>query len=351
MQKSFDQKIRDGLRNKISIPEISEVLYQELLDLKDIEKIKQSKIFFKFLWHTKDASLFTHYFFKAWDDGFLVLPWGHWLELILPALPKPLPENFLIPLHKALEITNGSGESKKSPHWDLYEPKNKERRDLSFHQVFEKMEKSKLEIIRQLRLAQSQGMKESEKKLILQLRKISPTDPLISEYDKKQTEQKAAHLIKKRAAKAKNLFQLQKYNTLEPEVVQAGELMAQSLTAVAEEHPEMIQDLAVALLMMGLPNPAALLLEKLQPTQSVLWLYHECLWQQKRFVEIISLLNTIESSLAHASETFAATAYARAQAYWNLGDFSRAISIMESLLETYPEYRSAEVILSSWRNP
>ena len=79
------------------------------------------------------------------------------------------------------------------------------------------------------------------------------------------------------------------------------------------------------------------------------WLLIEVLIKNNRYLEVLSILPIIEKSLADDPETFFATTYYRAISYWNLGEKNTALEILETLIETKPNYRSSEVLIEEWR--
>ena len=83
-------------------------------------------------------------------------------------------------------------------------------------------------------------------------------------------------------------------------------------------------------------------------SEAFLWFRLEALLKARHFVEVLHEITHIELQFAHEPETFFATAYLRAQAYWGLGQKHSAMEVMDSVLVSRPHYRAASALLSLW---
>src|SRR5690606_30020977 len=82
--------------------------------------------------------------------------------------------------------------------------------------------------------------------------------------------------------------------------------------------------------------------------EALAWLRLEALLGCRRFIELLTELTNMEMALSHEPETFFATAYLRAQAFWGLGQKHNAIEVLEGLLASRPHYRAASSLLTLW---
>lgn len=107
-------------------------------------------------------------------------------------------------------------------------------------------------------------------------------------------------------------------------------------------------DLAIGVFWMGDPQKALDIVERCPPSASRDWLKLEFLLESHRYLDALSWLDHLESQFSHHSETLPACVYARARALWGLKQNDSAISLLESLMKTYPDYRSAHALWMEW---
>lgn len=83
---------------------------------------------------------------------------------------------------------------------------------------------------------------------------------------------------------------------------------------------------------------------------SRIWLEAELLLKCGLYLELLALLDWIEILLVKDGETTFAVLFLRAKAMKELGQKHLAIEMMEALVSARPDYRSAQWILSDWRD-
>ncbi|MNL11546.1 hypothetical protein D3C87_1323860 [compost metagenome] len=137
-------------------------------------------------------------------------------------------------------------------------------------------------------------------------------------------------------------------NPTDPELNKILSALHDSLIEAAAENPELAADLAIAAVMFEMPETALKVLEFAEADASMIWLRMEVLLMARHFIELLNEISKTEVMFAHEPETFFATAYLRAQAFWGLGQKHTAIEVMEGLLISRPHYRAASALLSVW---
>ena len=131
----------------------------------------------------------------------------------------------------------------------------------------------------------------------------------------------------------------------------ASALMASAHLELGTKHPGFKKDLIISALMLELPEVAMKIVLEIPSYEDITWLTLEVLMASRRYAELLSVLSHVEVEKAGDSETFFTTAYYRAQAYWGLGQKKMALQVIEGLLASRPQYRSAQILWNQWRTP
>lgn len=133
------------------------------------------------------------------------------------------------------------------------------------------------------------------------------------------------------------------------ELQSTSEDIAKLLLTQVEQNPTLSYNIALALYQMGNIKAALEALEKAPNTLNLVWLKIDLLMEAHRYVEVLSLLNSIEKSQATDPDATFAVHYQRAKALWGLHQHNAAIEILENLVKVRPDYRSAHALLNQWR--
>jgi thioredoxin-like negative regulator of GroEL len=201
--------------------------------------------------------------------------------------------------------------------------------------------------MQQLVTLRTQQLFEQEKILLSRLQRMFPGDPDIADVLRDHKERNALEVLSRRSP-------LSRGTTLrDPAPSQETQLqinsMKTSLLEAARQNPELVFDFAMAADMLEAPELALTILQQVPLTHDQQWFLLEVKLKCRRFLEVLSDLNQLELALAHEPETFFATAYLRAQAYWGMQQKHMAIEILENILEARPNYRSSSALLDLWR--
>ncbi|MGE0631845.1 MAG: hypothetical protein AB7O96_05530 [Pseudobdellovibrionaceae bacterium] len=214
-----------------------------------------------------------------------------------------------------------------------------------FHEEYEK---AKFTLGNQMQFFFTQHMLEQERKLLNKFEKLYPGDREIAEQKKAFIERNARDVLSKKNTSIPFVV------PFETNPLSATETAATSqIYQASEEHlvetPEYAIDFAVLFEMMDDYDHAFAALRFALPSLSQKWLECELLLLSRRYLEALELIRSIEAELAADPETVYACAYLRAQSLWGLGERSVAIEILEGLVVSRPQYRSAASLLQIWR--
>lgn len=125
--------------------------------------------------------------------------------------------------------------------------------------------------------------------------------------------------------------------------------LATKIQKKSKKNSELKTDMALGMFLMGDTEGALTLIESAPKSESRDWLKLELLIESNHFVDALTWIDKLESEYSDKSETTPACVYARAKALWGLHQHKPAISLLESLVKSYPDYRSAHALLLEWK--
>lgn len=223
------------------------------------------------------------------------------------------------------------------------------RSDLRYRTHKEYTENKKI-LLDQLVTLRIQRLVEKEKELLKKLAKLYPGDGDVHKETLEHRQRNALEILSRRKPSFRHQT-LQNFDDINEEEKPSYDALMSSLVESAQSHPEMSYELAVLAWVLEAYDIGLQVLDFAPDDEQKLWFRLDLLLKNHRYLELLTELSQVEMKLAADPETFFATAYLRAQAYWGLGQKDTAIEVMESLLATRPHYRAGESLLNSWRGP
>jgi hypothetical protein len=193
----------------------------------------------------------------------------------------------------------------------------------------------------------SQQIFDQEKALLIKMEKMFPGDVEISNDLRNHRELRAMDVLSRRSPLGRGARTTETPSTAEAQQL-TSQLRASFQESLATE-PGLTFDFAVAAFMIEDYETCLELLSELDLTLEQKWFQLEVKLKCRRFLEVLSELTKIEVNESNDPETFFATAYLRAQAYWGLEQKHTAIEVLESILSVRPQYRSGATLLDIWR--
>lgn len=275
-----------------------------------------------------------------------VMPWAYFIEALSYGIPD-LEEDIVKFIVMGIEEENAAEQVclaygaerflKKSQQWKN-ELSRKRRKSSS---------QLKQRMMEELLTLRTQQLYDREKTMLSKMQRMFPGDQDIIEEVRQHKERYALDILSRRAPLAR-VHSFQEAQPSEETRVMSDSLK-HTFVKAGEMYPEMAFDFAIAAYMMDEPQASLAILEKLNLTVPETWFYLEVKLRCRHFLEVLNELNHLELKLSHEPETFFATAYLRAQAYWGLAQKHVAIEILESLLIARPNYRAGSALLDLWR--
>lgn len=287
---------------------------------------------------------------KLQDGSFT--PWGIFAAALHSSTVKIDPEN---PLWQS--FFEGAKTENGLPHLALFEPA------MALHPELQRIRsqlparakalenESKRQMFEQVDFFKSQNLLQEEEDLLLKLEILFPQDEDLR-HKKVDFLNRRAELARSEKKKVREL--------LLPDISDEGEVQAlkikifEQMKDLIKQDASLAKDFALSHLMWNSGDLASELLKsksdlaKEELALSERWLKVESLFQSHRYAELLGELNHISAVDASPETTFAVV-YWKAQALWGLKKPQEAIGLLEQLLSVRPQYRSAQALLSEWR--
>jgi hypothetical protein len=279
-------------------------------------------------------------------DGFII-PWAPFIEALVHASGGQANKKITELVLEGVEDTSTQDIASRSTALDSSEPDMIAWRQDRKYKIHKEFTSNKRALLEQLVTLRTQQLYEQEKKLLNRLNKLYPGDKDIKHEMGEHKQRYAIEILTRRGPSSKALPQ-EMLNPTEPEIEKVREVLHEALIQAAHETPDLIEDLTVAAVMFEMPETGLAILNVADDEIGLLWLRMEVLLQARHYVEVLNEIARAEIVFAHEAETFFATAYLRAQAFWGLGQKHTAIEVMEGLLISRPHYRAGSALLSVW---
>lgn len=213
--------------------------------------------------------------------------------------------------------------------------------------------RQKTRLIEQLNHYRTAQLPEQEEAILQQLTKLYPQDLEIGLLKQAHLEKKAddilARVISKRVF-TKPKTNIDKSTTSEEFLQDMQANILKIADDLSKSQPDQLYNLAILAFQFELFEACLKVLEKAPETSARDWLRAEALLEAGKHLELIHLVEYLETKESHSTDTVFGVTYLKAIAYHGLGKKDLAIRLMESILQVVPYYRSAEALLVEWKS-
>lgn len=300
-----------------------------------------------FLLHCGFAATLTDFMIRKLDDGSKI-PWGHFAEALFLSTSS-VSDEIKRALVEGADDRKGISELARSHYLDSFDEEMIHQRVLRRKRFTEKAAEKKQELIEQLEMLKSQGLRGEEDKAIQKLEKLFPNDNDVHDLRMSLRERLAQDYIAKRPAKPRKEIFFPLFEERDPEEEKTLQEIEKSMQEALKGAQYLAPDFALAQMIWDNPEAALRLLENAPDTPEKDWLKAEVLLRGRRFAELLEELLYLEKKYSHDAETVFAVYYFRAQALWGLEQKQLAIEILEGMVEARPSYRAATSLLREWK--
>ncbi len=345
---NIEEEINQLLIEEREPSSIADLLFQKiLLNDEKLDSENNNKFLFFLMRSGRSDLILQFYQFNIQNKKFY---WNraYFIYGLIKAYPN-LDEELVEIIKSSLEINQNDQhwiEASRTKIADKYFPKLKivRRKLKEFYK--RKYEKKREELLHKFDLFRSQQLIEPAKEVLKRLEKTFPRDIELKRISYSFSQLDAEAVFEKYKTKKKGTFSKPKND---PDVEMARQALEKNLITDLEKYSNEYQDLVILCLFIESYECALNILKKSQTDFKNVWLYVEILIKNKRYLEVLHILPIIEKQLSDDPETFSSSTYCRAICFWNLGEKSSALEVLESLINSRPNYRSAEVLYQEWQ--
>lgn len=345
---NIEEEINQFLIEEKGPEDIADLLFQKIVLNNEKLDSKNNDKYLSFLMRSGRSDLILKYYQHNIKNKKFYWNRAYFIYGLIKSYPK---------LDEELEeiIKSSLGSAQNDKHWieasrtkiaDKIFPKLKTvRKKLKeFHK--KTYDKKREELLHKFELFRSQQLIEPAKEVLKRLEKIFPKDIELKRISYSFSQQDAEAIFEKYKTKKKETINKPKND---PDVEIARQAFEKNLLTDLEKYSKEYQDLVILCLFIESYECALKIFKKSQADFNNVWLYVEILMKNKRFLEVLHILPIIEKNLSDDPETFSSSTYCRAICFWNLGEKNSALEVLESLINSRPNYRSAEVLFQEWQ--
>ena len=339
----MEQEIKTGLLNGFSYQVIAKQLLKEKRFLKDTEAFLH---ICRFIYQAGLYSLLIDTALSHLSQ-LKVIPWAFVMEILTL-------HNIKIPVYIKKAFLRGILNQDQiffvltSQSWDEDLPDLVIKKQEKIQQIHKEKDQKFVKLMGDLEFIRVQGFYQKEKEVLEELKKLEPDNPYVHEQWMQMKEKYAREILQNR----RNSLPYHKLQVprLDARESQQVENIVQSIEVILKEKPEKSYDMALFLSFIGYPSRAVGFLKNHLDSFPREWLYVDLLIQSELYLDCLSFLDKLEVKYTDDPEMAFSLAYARAKAYYGLGQKNKAKNILSELLKIRPKYRLAQFLLRQWES-
>lgn len=229
-----------------------------------------------------------------------------------------------------------------------------EKRWANSKEIFQKERAEiKTKLLEQISKNRLYQLNDQEQASLHLLSSLFPNDIEVGLVKQAHLERKADEILSRFVAK-KTVSKPKPFSTIETteenkSFVAELENNIRTLTDRLEiESPDQLYNLSILAFQFDLFDLTLEILEKTPQTKARDWLMAEVLHECGRYLDLLKLIETLESSTDSNPDDTHGAVYLKALAYYGLGQKDLAIRLLHSLSRAVPFYRSTEALLHEW---
>lgn len=347
---SLELEIQTLLKHHVELDLTADALIKkyenEKLSLSEFETIAT------FLLHSGFCATLTDLIVRKLGDQSKT-PWGHFAEALFlsSALIEPEVKKAIL---EGAEEDHALALLSRSRHLDHFEEEIPRQRGLRQQNFKEKSKLQRQDLLQELDVMRSQGLHAEEDKLIEKMNRLFPNDSEILKLRTALKERLALDFIAKRPRPKHQVF-IPQHEPKDAATQEALDQIEKEMTAILEREPELkswlANDFALAMIVWeNFESALRLLAMNTETHYETDWLRAEALLGGRRHAELLNHLTFLETAYSQDPDNIYAVHYLRAQALWGLNQKMMAIEILEGMIVSRPQYRSASALLDQWKD-
>ena len=231
--------------------------------------------------------------------------------------------------------------------WEDISPKFQQLRFVYIQDMEKKNFSEENKLLEQLEFAQAQDLIKEEEEIIIKLLSINPKNEDYNQLKKDLEEKKVLLFIQEQK---KLIDRGKREESYAPSFKshQLKEPWLKALSLRAKTHPEQVKNLSLFLAFCDCPDQALHLLETHIKDISDYWLYLDWILETRRHTKGLELVNRLLEEFKPDSPSFLPLIYIKSHILYAMGKKSSAIEYLRAIIQTQPDYKSAQYFLDKW---
>jgi hypothetical protein len=331
----WKRTIRDFL-NDHNEKQLRQYLRENWLEIYPEEKEE----IYNFLFHAQLIKLFFYLLSIDLQNQNLEIPWDKTLFL-LNEHKTTLPKEFFSELVKQFQKHKKMDASPDNLPLLLSALRQRER------QIFmEKIQKRKKELLESARIAQSEQLMDQHLHYMNELKKIFPLEYKVSHLVSKQEKKRAERIISKSAQKNITRSKPRFSDDEEKKVLDQLTPQAEKLLGNKKIDPA---DLAYLFRTMDQHRMAIDFVQESHELDKKDWRLLDYLLTGQQYIALLQHCQDLKTKYNNEPDALFAISYSESIAYWELGEKQKAFTLMDQIAAMRPHFKSANEILSQWK--
>lgn len=349
---NIEFRIRDLLTRSSTLEAVTQTLFQEFADP---EMSREAFEILSVFAMSAGQQLELNKFLLQLLTQKVQIPWGHFCESIFKSCSS-VPISFKKALVEGATAQRSLNELARSRYLDSFDESLLTRFENRSSLIKEKIEKIRAELLNTAEVLRTQGLLEEEERILARLSSFFPQDVSIQNAMAKQRAQikKAKPAPREVVRQRRTGSAFSKFEKMDAEQIRLlGNIFEAMQRHLFEKmdpalNTRMREDFAIAHVFFE-NYQGALSFFPNELGSRPPWLKFEIWLLQKNYSEILISCNDWMESQGLVSSDILALNYFRAKALWGLHQDELAIEILETLIESHPNYRDMTTLLAEWK--
>jgi hypothetical protein len=337
-------ELRRILKKRLAGNKLNTSLVRHILD----ENLPwdEKRAFWHFMYTSRREGLLAHSMVQCLKSKSRV-PFDLIIHLCSEGSVKPIPI-VLEALLKGVRKQGALDEVIGPTGWDKYDKRLPQIRAQLLKQKTSEQKKFKDGLLEKFEFLQSQRMTEQAGRVLRRMVELYPDEQKFRKLKANFEEQWARDVLSSHMASISNEKMDRTVTAPSTSDEEMLKCFAKEGERLSVEHREFAADLALAFWFVEDYTRALESLAWAPTSQANDWLKVELLFQSRRFIECIELLNHLEVKFVDDPESTFSVSYLRAQCLHYCGQQAAALEILQSIVRVRPNYRSANALILEW---
>lgn len=297
---------------------------------------------YRFLFHAHQDPIFVSLFLTDLQSQAIDLPWLLFVKLLERHQVKIPDEHFaeLVKKLRRQQIINEKVKTFPELCQELMDKRN--------YQFMQNVQRQKQELLASARIAESEQLVDQQVFYLNELKKISPKDFNVSSLIWDRQKQNASRILERRN-RSHSLEESDTSASFDDEQLALLERLKSQADAMLERDRSLSSDFAYMFRGLGDFKNAVDFVYLNEDIDQKDWQLLDFLFSGKQYLGLLDHCSYLKSKYSGEPDFLFSVSYAEAIAYWQLGEKSKAMDLMEQITSMRPDFKTASETLARWK--